>query len=141
VALDDAFPGGALVQDKTTGGVFYAEGGEKHPILDAGVLQANFPGKPLLPLSPAELEKIPRGAPVRLNDGVLVKGPDDPSVYVIAGGLKRPIPSEDVFLGYGYRFSNVVTVSAKTLLLHDTGTPLELIPVEEPPADATIPQA
>lgn len=132
VTLDDAFPGGALVQDKTTGGVYYAEGGVKRPILDAGVLKANFPGKTILGLSPAELEKIPRGEPVLLNDGVLVKGPVDATVYIIAGGLKRPIPSEDVFLGYGYKFSNVVTVSEKMLVLHAMGTPLELIPVEEP---------
>lgn len=131
VTLDDAFPGGALVQDTATGGVYYAEGGQRHPILDAGVLRANFPGKPLVAMSPAELEKIPRGEPVVLHDGVLVKGPDDPTVYVIAGGLKRPIPSEDVFFGYGYQFSNVVTVSERTLLLHALGTPLELIAVEE----------
>ncbi len=137
ITLDDAFPGGALVQDTRTGGVYYAEGGTKRPVLDAGVLRANFPGKTIVPLSPVELEKIPRGEPVLLNDGVLVKGPDTPTVYVIAGGLKRPIPTEEVFLGYGYRFPNVVTVSERMLSLHASGEPLELLPVEAEAVDAS----
>jgi hypothetical protein len=140
IALNEAYPGGALVQDSVTGGVYYVDGGVKRPIIDRGILLANFPGKSIVRLTPAELEKIPRGEPVRLADGVLVKTPDDPAVFVVAAGLRRRIPSEDVFLGYGYRFSAVVTVSAKALLLHEEGLPLELVPVE-PPVDAVPPVA
>jgi hypothetical protein len=134
ITLDAAFPLGQLLQDRATGGIFYAESGVKRPLLDRAVLKANFAGKPVLPATAGELAKLTTGEPVRLAEGTLVKSPTEPTVYLISGGKKLPIPTEDVFLGYGFRFPNVLTGSAKLLALHETGTPLSLTEPEAVPA-------
>lgn len=132
ITLDAAFPLGQLLQDRTTGGIFYAESGVKHALLDRAVLSANFAGKPIMPAIPGELATLKTGDPVLLAEGTLVKAPGDPAVYLISGGKKRSIPSEDVFIGYGYRWKNVLTISPKLLALHATGTPLSLSTDEQP---------
>lgn len=126
ITVDAAFPLGQLLQDRSTGGIFYAESGVKHPLYDRALLKANFAGKPVLPATPGELAKLTTGDAVRLADGTLVKLASDPTVYLISGGKKLKIPTEDVFLGFGYRFENVLTASPKMLALHELGSPLSL---------------
>lgn len=130
IVPDEAFPTGGLVQNNVTGGVYYAESGMRYPIWDKAVLDTNFPGRKIIPMSPEELGSLERGAPALFRDGVLVKTPGNPTVYIISGGEKRPIPSEEVFYGFGYRFENVVTAGEAMLGLHATGGPL-LLPTEE----------
>jgi hypothetical protein len=124
----DADPEGQLLQDKKTGGVYYVTDGMKHPLLDKALLSADFSGRAITPASPAVLAGLVTGDPETLADGVLVKTKNDPTVYVISGGKKRVIPSENVFLSLGYQWSSVVTVSAKLLALHPTGDPITFEP-------------
>ncbi|HTM68868.1 MAG TPA: hypothetical protein VL426_06250 [Candidatus Binatia bacterium] len=133
ITFEDSFPLGELLRDARTGGVYYAESGVKHPLWDRALLAVNFPGRPIVPASAAALSKLKDGAPVLLADGALVKAPGDPAVYVISGGKKRPIPSEDVFLMFGYKWPNVVTASRRMLALHPDGEPLsfEVLPAAE----------
>ncbi|KPJ85466.1 hypothetical protein AMJ57_02950 [Parcubacteria bacterium SG8_24] len=127
LGLDLPYPIGRLVQDTTTGGVYYAESGVKHPIWDRSILQANFTVQEIHPLSPETLAGLTDGEPVRFRDGTLIKAPDHPRVYVIADGMKRVIPSEEVFLGYGYGWHNILTATERALTLHETGDPLLLV--------------
>ncbi len=124
ITLDETHLLGDLLQDAKTGGVYYVEGGVKRPIWDRTLLAANYPGRRIVPASRAALDLLKTGDPVTFVDGVLVKAPDDPAVYVISGGKKRSIPDEQTFLMFGYRFSNVLTVSRKALALHPDGDPL-----------------
>jgi hypothetical protein len=143
IALDDSHALGDLLQDVKTGGVYYAEGGVKRPIWDRAVLAANFGGRRITPASRAALDQLKTGDPVRFADGTLVKAPGDPAVYVISGGKKRPIPDEETFLMFGYRFSNVLTASRKMLSLHEDGDPLaiETVAVSADPAAEPAPPA
>lgn len=124
ISHDTAYPLGELLQDTRTGGVYYAENGVKRPIWDRAVLSANFPGRPIVPAKLAVLDGLATGDPMPLADGALVKAPDDPSVFVISGGKKRAIPTEETFRMFGYKFSNVLTASRKMLALHPDGEPL-----------------
>jgi hypothetical protein len=120
----ESAPAGRLVQDPRTGGVYSVDAGMKHPILDRVVLAVNFPGRPIERGTVAELNALPTGAPVPLADGILVKSKDDPTVYAITDGEKRPIPTEAVFYAFGYKWTDVRVVPAKLLALHTTGIPL-----------------
>lgn len=131
IAPDEAFPTGGLVQNNVTGGVYYAESGMRYPIWDKAVLDINFPNRKMIPMSPEELESLERGAPVLFRDGILVKTPGNATVYIISGGVKRPIPSEEVFYGFGYKFENVVTAGEAMLSLHAAGEPLLLLTEED----------
>lgn len=127
ITAQSASPYGELLQDNVSGGVFYTEDGTKRPIWDRAILTANFAGTKIVPMLPADLSMIPNGDPVKLIDGVLVKAADNPTVYVISNGKKRPIVSEEVFFTFGYRWEMVLTIGTRALELHETGEPLMLI--------------
>jgi hypothetical protein len=139
VTLEGAYPLGQLLQNTTTGGVYFVQDGVRHPIWDRSLLDANWPGRRIIGMAAAELDTLPSGDPVRFRDGTLVKAPNDPAVYVIEDGAKRSIPSEEVFLGYGYRWSSIITTSDRSLTLHPTGEPLLLF--DEGTVEATLTSA
>lgn len=120
---------GQLWQNRTTGGVYYVEDGTKHPIPDRAVLKANFGNETILIVSAAELNALPTGSPVLFDDGILVKSNDNPTVYVISGGKKRSIDSEDAFLSLGYEWTSIVVTTRKMLDLHPTGEPVTIASV------------
>ncbi|OIP79714.1 MAG: hypothetical protein COT39_02755 [Parcubacteria group bacterium CG08_land_8_20_14_0_20_48_21] len=115
------YPTGMLLQHTTSGGVYFVQDGIKHPIWSRDLLALHFEGKSILPASPEDLSGYPDGMPVTFPDGVLVKSTDSPVVYVISNGLKRPIDTEDTFLGLGYQWSNVIVAHTRVLDLHPTG--------------------
>ncbi len=123
---NEANPSGELLLDDATGGVFWAEAGIKYPVIDQTVLKTAFAGVRPRATSAEELSPLEEGAPVKLPDGTLVKASDDPKVFVISGGKKLPIDSEDAFLSFGYSFKKVLTAPKSVLDLHETGTAITL---------------
>ncbi|MEA3248851.1 MAG: hypothetical protein U9Q03_00655 [Patescibacteria group bacterium] len=130
ITLDERYPLGQLIQNSETGGVYFVRSGNKYPIWDRVVLDINFGGMAIVPMTPEELDEIPTGDPVTFNDGLLVKAPEDATVYVISAAKKRSIPSEEVFLGYGYKWTSIVTVPQKVLDLIPNGEQLLLFEEE-----------
>jgi len=127
ITLASSSPFGQLLQDNVSGGVYYVVNGAKHALWDKALLAANFAGDNITPVAPADLAGISAGEPVRFIDGTLVKSPNDPAVFVISNGQKRSIPSEEVFLAFGYRWDDVLTVGQKLLDLHPAGEPLLIL--------------
>lgn len=126
ITLQSVYPMGALLQDKTTGGVYFVENGIKKPIWAKELLTLYFKNKKITPVSPDELAKYPTGEPVKLKDGELVMSQSSPTVYVISNGERRPIPTEEVFNGLGYKWENIIKTSDKILSLHPLSAPIYL---------------
>lgn len=132
-----AQPFGALIQDPETYGIYYVVDGMKHPLLAPELLTLNFNGMRVRKASsPEELERYPKGAPVLLNDGSLVKTGSDPRVFVIANGKKLPIYSETTFNALGYQWTNIQTVSEALLDLHELGDTLRVEPLTDDEIEA-----
>lgn len=124
ITTTSIYPGGALLQDKTTGGVYYVEEGIKKPIWSPELLKANFSGRKIVRVTPEELAKYPTGEAITFKDGELIKSPSDSAVYVVSHGLKLPILDEATFLGLGYKWTNIIVTSERAVELHATGEPL-----------------
>lgn len=116
-----AYPTGALLQDKTTGGVYWLSSGTKAPIWDSQFLKTRFKNKQIIPKSPTELAVYATADPLRFEDGDIVKSNSSPSVYVIENGLKRPFDSADTFIKLGYKWENILIFSQKIIDLHTEG--------------------
>jgi hypothetical protein len=116
-------PQGRLLQ-LPSGAVFYVENGLRHAIFDRTVLLAKFANMPIVKAESVEVEQYREGQPVRLPDGYLVKTAAEPTVYVIADGERRAIPSESVFTSFGYEWSNIKVVPESVIKLHPVGEPL-----------------
>ncbi|MCR4280579.1 MAG: hypothetical protein NUV82_04105 [Candidatus Komeilibacteria bacterium] len=126
ITLYDSYPTGALLQDKAQGGVYYVESGIKYPILDEAVMKSRFGHLQLTAVSSDILAELEESTPVKFKDGVLVKANNDPTVYVIANGQRRVIPSESVFNSFGYKWHNIVVTSPEALALHPLGDTLSI---------------
>ena len=115
ITLASAYPSGALLQNKKTGGVYFVQDGKKHPIISKDILKINFPAYHLTPVYVEELEKYPLSDEVKIKDGVLIKSNESSAVYVVSEGKKRPIASAKVFEKLKYNWKNIAIVSEKSL--------------------------
>ncbi len=122
----EAYVTGALLQDSTTGGVFWVINGVKRPIVDRTILKARFKNYPITPASPEELSQYPQGEYILFPDGSLITAPGNSSVYVIERGKARPIVSAEVFESFGYQWDNVIRTSVRAVEIHPRGKPLDL---------------
>ena len=128
ISADVSFPLGKLLQNMRTGAVYFVEDGVKHPLLDRAILDANYSGDQISPVTSDALASMSTGDSIRFAEGTLVKTKTDAAVYLISGGKKRSFPSEKVFRAFGYDFKNVLTTSPRALALHELGEPLALSP-------------
>ena len=118
------FPTGALLQDRTSGGVYWVMDGEKAPIWDAVFLKTKFKDKKIIPTRSEELANYLTIKPVIFGDGEILKSAASPSVFIISNGQKRPFVSGAIFEGLGYNWKNVITVSERIINLYPEGEPM-----------------
>ncbi|OGY45859.1 MAG: hypothetical protein A2731_01925 [Candidatus Buchananbacteria bacterium RIFCSPHIGHO2_01_FULL_39_8] len=118
ITAQSIYPTGALLQDKTSGGVYFVEDGIKQPIYSKEIMEANFPKRILTQVSPEELDQYQTGAPVKFKDGELIKSREGSEVYVISNGNRRWIKSEEAFAKYSYKWDNIIVTSQQAVNIH-----------------------
>jgi len=119
-------PVGQLYKDKSTGGVYYVKDGQKYPIVDPEIIKINYPGQTIKIATAKQLESWNKQLPVKLKDGLLVKGTTNPQVYVITNGERKWLEDENTFLSLGYKWQNVITVSDRVIKLNAIAQSLKL---------------
>ncbi len=112
---------GALLQDSSSGGVYYVLDGKKAPIVDKMMLSTKFKNYKVQRSTIAELDKYEKINPVLFDDGEILKSSTVNTVYLISDGKKRPFLSGDIFLKLGYNFANIIEVSPQLLSLYPFG--------------------
>lgn len=119
------YPTGALLQDKTSGGVYWVDEGEKAPLIDAVFLKTKFKNKKIIQVSPEELNNYTTTNPIKFGDGEILKSSASPAVYLITEGKKHTFLSGDDFVNLGYKWENIITVSPQVLALYSIGDPVK----------------
>jgi len=130
IDVDTVYPQGALIQN-SEGGVYYVEDGVKHAIYSKEILTARFGSKTIVPAKVDELWSYETGDPVKFTDGALVGITGEPGVYLISEGKRRPIVSETIFLGFGFKWENVIWTNEKSVKVHLLGENLESVSFNE----------
>lgn len=131
LSANSAYPTGALLRDPQSGGVYYAQDGQKAPIIDKVLLSTKFKGKTVQKASAEELARYTKISPVLFDDGELLKSDSSSTVYLVANGTKRPFLSGNDFERLGYKWSNVITVSPQLLYLYPLGDVMTYEPIAE----------
>ncbi len=124
ISTDSVYPQGTLLQNNTTGGVFYVENGLKHPIMSREIMQNQFANLAVIPVDPASLDDFELSDAARFQDGTLVAAVGSPDIFVISEGLRRHIGDEITFREYGWSFNQVVWTNERSVLLHPLGEAL-----------------
>ncbi len=115
------YPTGALLQDSSTGGVYWVIEGEKAPLHDRSFLSTKFSNKRVIQVSSEELERYKTIDPVMFDNGELITSPATRGIYLVENGQKRPFISAGSFEGRGYKWENIITVSPQFLAKYPTG--------------------
>lgn len=131
ITATSSYPTGALLQDNSTGGIYYVSDGTKAPLWDASLLKTKFKWKSITPVSPKKLASFKTVKPAIFNDGELLTSNISPAVYVIDNKKKRPIISGKIFEKMGYKWENIISVPTKILDLYPEGEPMGEIYSEE----------
>ena len=118
---------GVLMQDTTTGGVFYVVDGTKAPLTDRILLTTKFQNKKIIRATTATLSAYTKVAPVLFDDGTLLKTDGFQTVYLISNGLKRPFANEAIFNELGYNAKNIISVSSQFLYNYSQGEIIQKI--------------
>lgn len=126
------YPLGLLAKD-ARGTYWYIENETRHVISHPIYLSLYFRGRPARLLKTADLARFPISTPYRLHDGELVRSETLSTVYVIERGNRRPIPNEQVFEAFGYRWNNILSLPESALKAHPLGEPLD--PPWQSPSD------
>ncbi len=121
ITIDSVYPDGHLLQDTSSGGVYFVQDGVKHALISKSLLEVNFAGWRMHPTAPEVLAEYTTGGKVTFPDGTLVKSQDDSAVYVISEGQRRPITSGDVFEAMGWKWEQIVVTDKKVIDLHPLG--------------------
>jgi len=121
ITIISAYPTGALLQDKITGGVYWVEEGKKHPIIDRSFLNTKFKDKSIIPVEPSELAQYDTSSKILFDNGELLKSPFSTAVYLIDDGKKRPFVSGEDFVSLAYKWENIITTSSQVLYLYPDG--------------------
>ena len=120
ITATSTFITGALLQDSTTGEIFYVEDGKKS-LVDKVVLKVKFPDKKIIKKTSKELKAYATGTPILFDDGTLTKTDTFPTVYLISGGKKRPFADDATFQKLGYNPANIISASSQLLYNYDMG--------------------
>ncbi len=124
ITAKSLYPLGQLIQDTKSGGIYWVQNGAKRPIMSKELMTANFKGKKFIRRTPEQLNELSTGSPVLFPEGELVKGAQDPAVYLISNRQKRPFASAEAFEQLGFDWKNIITASDSALALHAAGEPI-----------------
>lgn len=114
---------GCLVN--ASGTVYMITGGQRRGFPSEAVFISHGNGFGGVQTANSEDLAMPVGPVMVYNDGTLVKGPNDPLVYLVANGQKRGFTSGSVFTGLGFKFSNIQSAAANTFADLPTGANVE----------------
>lgn len=124
ITIDSVYPQGVLLQDKATGGVYFVKDRIKYPIPSREVLDNQFRGLQIVPVSQEVLNQYERSYPVGFKDGTLVGVKGEPDVYIIENGTRRPISDEITFYSFGWNWNQVIWTDKRSVLAHKLGNEL-----------------
>jgi len=122
----DIFPMGAIVRSPVSDDLYYVHNGEKAVIMSDSILKNRLQRQSIIDIAADELRIFKLVKPLKFKEGTLVKGEHERTVYIISDGMKLPIPSEETFLGMGWKWENVQLVDRLSLMIHPTGPMIEL---------------
>lgn len=124
ITLASAYPTGLLAKD-AKGTHWYIENDTRRLISHPSLLSTYFRSQPARLLSTKQLAALPVGDPYRVRDGELVQVAKEKAVYVIENGVRRPIPSGEVFEELGWKWKNIVVLPETLLKQYPIGEPID----------------
>lgn len=119
---------GDLVKAGRDPAVYLIENGKRRLIPSPQIFESHgFWWSSIITVYKSQLDQYPDGAPLEMKtlekraDKTLIKGINNPAVYLIENGKKRPFISGSVFESLGYDWAKIIIVSENELNIYSLG--------------------
>ena len=135
------WPDGKIVYQGPGSAVYKIEDSKKREFTSAGVfLRLSYNWNDLEIATAEELTNIPLGKPLLYPDDTIVyQGPGTP-VYKIEVDKKREFPSAEIFISLGFKWNNLIIVSAGELDRYTPGPIMgTIVSQDDPPVEPQEP--
>jgi len=114
-ARPEHYPSGTIFKYANNPTVYIKEGDIARPITDFTVYQNQIPpGRHIITI-PSTVT-FQQGPVVGLRSGTLIRASNNPTVYLMVNGQKRPFSSAKEFTDLSYRFDQVYTINDNNLV-------------------------
>ncbi|MDP2692652.1 MAG: hypothetical protein Q8O88_03380 [bacterium] len=126
-------PNNSLLRSSTTGKIYVLLNGQIRYISSTDIFaKYGYKWSNVINVSEEELGGYEVGDDLGVSAGAIIEGnvvkaSDNPTVYKIEGGKKRPFNSGQVFLGLGFSWADIKIVSIVSLANLDDGDPMEFV--------------
>lgn len=107
------FPDQTLIRH--SGGVALVEDGRRRPIINPEVFVSRYRWEDVIDVTEEEWRQYRQGEVVKLRSGMVVRETNSGRVYVVSRGKKVHIPSPQLFIEMGYKWSNITVLPDGTL--------------------------
>ncbi len=138
ITTKTTYPIGLLVKDPK-GAYWHIENNVRHPLPDKTFVSLYFKQRTARTWTQKQLDAVPLGEPYQLQEGELVRSKEEPTVYVIEAGERRPFTSGADFEELGYAWKNVIVLPRKLLANYPLGEPIDPHPIEALPLFVNTP--
>ncbi len=118
-AQTTTFISDAFLKD-SIGRIYKIENGLLRAVSEFVFRQRGFDPSRVTLVATSEKEKLLLGEPLPPIDGTLVRGGDEPTVYLVSGGVLLPV-SLLAFRSHGFDFGNVVVLPDSEIALYRKG--------------------
>jgi hypothetical protein len=126
ITAESSDPQGQLLQDPETGGIYYVESGNKHPIHSREILQNRFSLLTPVVTDFETLDAFVLSDAVGFSDGTLIAAEGSPDIFIVSDGQRRHIQDEMTFYRFGWDWHQIIWTNERSVLLHPLGDPLQL---------------
>ncbi|OGH81350.1 MAG: hypothetical protein A3F93_02200 [Candidatus Magasanikbacteria bacterium RIFCSPLOWO2_12_FULL_34_7] len=124
-------PNNSLLRSALTGKIYVLLNGQLRYISSTEIFgRYGYKWEDVQNVSQEELDSYEVGDDLGVSAGAIIEGSvvkasDNPTVYLIEGGKKRPFATGQTFLGMGYKWGDIVVVSIVSLANIDEGEIVE----------------
>jgi len=118
-----SYPNGSLLQVKGEVGVWLIQDGKRRAFTSAGALNTRYDSKKIIKVSKSDIEKYPKGDPIKFPQYAVVRSPDG-SIYMLTDNQKRMFATNTAFKKIGINPEEVVSVSWDDIRPYINGTPI-----------------
>ncbi len=130
---------GSVVKTSDSPVVYLIESGKKRPFTSGqAFLGLGYAWSKIQIVSTASLANLEEGEPVDfmptakdVREGSVIKSSDNPAVYLIENGKKRPFTTGQAFESRGYKWNEILVLSPDVVDSYEEGLPLIYISNDE----------
>ncbi len=117
------YPSGTLVQAEGEIGVWLIKNGQKLPFLTKGALTTRFDLNKIVTVKKAELDKYPKGNPIKFPQYSLIRSPGG-SIYLLVDDKRRGIVNGEAFRKIGFNPEEIINASWDDIQAYEEGLPI-----------------